>query len=118
MTTPQWPRNIHPIEDQQIRMSNRVVDDVQSETLSEFEWQEVLSDAEYRVLREASTEPAGTSDLLHVDDAGVCEFTGWETKLFPTEQRYTSGIGWPTFFDPIADEVVKTRRKTGILAFE
>lgn len=69
----------------------------------------MLSDAEYRVLREASTEPAGTSDLFHVNDAGVYECAGWETKLFPTEQKYTLGIGWPTFFDPIADEVVKTR---------
>ncbi|MFC7116393.1 peptide-methionine (R)-S-oxide reductase MsrB [Natronoarchaeum sp. GCM10025703] len=94
-------------------MSNRVADDGQPET--ESDWREVLSDEEYRVLREAKTEPAGTSALLHVDDDGVFECAGCRTKLFHTDQKYTSGTGWPSFWDPIDDDAVTTQRETGLL---
>lgn len=94
-------------------MSNRVADDGQPET--ESEWREVLSDEEYRVLREAGTEPAGTSELLHVDDDGVFECAGCGTELFHTDQKYTSGTGWPSFWDPMDDDAVTTQRETGLL---
>lgn len=94
-------------------MSNRVADDGQPET--ESEWREVLSDEEYRVLREAGTEPAGTSELLHVDDDGVFECAGCGTELFHTDQKYTSGTGWPSFWDHMDDDAVTTQRETGLL---
>jgi|AntDeeMinimDraft_4_1070355.scaffolds.fasta_scaffold00122_21 peptide-methionine (R)-S-oxide reductase len=94
-------------------MSNRVADDGQPET--ESEWRDVLSDEEYRVLRDAGTEPAGTSELLHVDDDGVFECAGCGTELFHTDGKYTSGTGWPSFWDPIDDDAVVTQRETGLL---
>lgn len=75
------------------------------------EWRRELSPEEYRVLREGGTEPAGTSDLLHVDEDGVFECAGCGTDLFHTDQKYVSGTGWPSFWDAIADEAVGTQRE-------
>jgi peptide-methionine (R)-S-oxide reductase len=93
-------------------MSERTAND-RPETDSE--WRRVLSDEEYRVLREAGTEPAGTSDLLHVDGDGAFACAGCGTELFHTDQKYTSGTGWPSFWDPIADDAVETRSESGLL---
>lgn len=87
----------------------------EGETKTESEWRNVLSSEEYRVLREAGTEPAGTSDLLHVDEDGVFECAGCGAHLFHTDQKYTSGTGWPSFWAPITDEAIVTQRETGLL---
>jgi len=94
-------------------MSKGHPDDGQPET--ESEWRRVLSSEEHRVLREGETEPAGVSDLLHVDGDGVFECAGCGADLFHTDQKYVSGTGWPSFWGAIADEAVVTRRETGLL---
>ncbi|ELY45649.1 MULTISPECIES: peptide-methionine (R)-S-oxide reductase MsrB [Natronorubrum] len=94
-------------------MGKRLTDDGQPKTDSE--WRKVLSDEEYHVLREAGTEPAGTSDLLHIDENGVFECAGCRSDLFHTDQKYKSGTGWPSFWDPIDDDAVVTQRETGLL---
>jgi len=94
-------------------MNGRCPDDGQPKT--ESEWREVLSAEEYQVLREGGTERAGTSDLLHVDEDGVFGCAGCGTDLFHSDQKYASGTGWPSFWDPIDDDAVGTQRETGLL---
>lgn len=108
-----WAHNVHAVVDLEVRMSKRLPDDAQPET--ESEWRNMLSNEEYRVLREAGTEPAGTSALLHVDEDGVFECAGCGSELFHTDQKYRSGTGWPSFWDPIDDDAVVTQRETGLL---
>ena len=94
-------------------MSEHETNDARPTT--DAEWRRALSDEEYRVLRESGTEPAGTSDLLHVDADGVFTCAGCGTELFHTDQKYTSGTGWPSFWDPADDDAVETGRETGLL---
>ncbi|MDY7083216.1 MAG: peptide-methionine (R)-S-oxide reductase, partial [Halobacteria archaeon] len=46
------------------------------------EWREVLSDEEYRILREAGTEPKFSGNLLDVDAEGVFRCAGCNAVLF------------------------------------
>jgi peptide-methionine (R)-S-oxide reductase len=73
------------------------------------EWREELSDEEYKILREAGTEPRGTSDLLKVDDGGVFRCGGCGQELFTTDEKFDSGTGWPSFYDPADSDAVETR---------
>lgn len=84
---------------------------------SDAEWRQVLTDEQYRILREAGTEPAGTSELLHVDEDGLFRCAGCGAELFHSEQKYTSGTGWPSFWDPVGDDAVETQRDAGLLGF-
>jgi len=86
-------------------MSNRPAD----EDRPDEEWRETLSEEQYHILREAGTEPAGSSELLHVDEEGVFRCAGCGQELFTTDEKFESGTGWPSFYDPADTDAVETR---------
>ncbi len=76
------------------------------------EWREILTDEEYRILREAGTEPRFSGDLLDVKDDGVFRCTGCGAGLFHSGEKFDSGSGWPSFFDVYRDGNIETRVDT------
>jgi len=73
--------------------------------LSEAEWRRRLTDQEYRILREAGTEPAGSSPLLKETRAGTYLCAGCGLALFRSEWKYDSGTGWPSFFEVLHEHI-------------
>jgi len=69
--------------------------------LSKDEWRKKLPGQSYKVLREESTEMAGTSPLNHEKRAGVFACAGCDLPLFTSEMKFDSGTGWPSFFTSI-----------------
>jgi peptide-methionine (R)-S-oxide reductase len=63
------------------------------------EWREVLTDEEYRVLREQGTEPKFSGDYLGKDDDGIYRCAGCGAELFDSETKYDTNSGWPSFYD-------------------
>lgn len=88
-------------------MVDQTTDD--SNLRTDEEWREELSSEEYRILREAGTERSGTSNLLKVDDDGVFRCAGCGQELFTTDEKFGSGTGWPSFYDPADSDAVETR---------
>ncbi len=76
------------------------------------EWREILTEEEYRVLREQGTEPRFSSDLLDVKDDGVFRCAGCEAELFDSGEKFDSGTGWPSFWDVYDEGSIETRRDT------
>jgi len=66
---------------------------------TEEEWREVLTEEEYRVLREQGTEPKFSGDLLDVDEDGTFRCAGCDAELFDAGTKFESGSGWPSFSD-------------------
>ncbi len=93
-------------------MSKPRPDDGHPETGAE--WRNVLSDEKYHVPHEAGTEPADTSALFSVDKDGVFACAGCRSDLFHTDQKYSSGTGWPSVWDPIDDDAIITQGETGL----
>ncbi len=87
----------------------RIVTDARAEGFeivkSDEEWRRILSEAQYRVLREEDTERPFTSDLLHEKRAGTFTCAGCDLPLFSSETKYESGTGWPSFWEPLPDAV-------------
>ena len=73
---------------------------------TEAEWKEALTDAEYRILREAGTERPFTSDLLHDKGEGVYTCAACGLELYPQKTKFDSGTGWPSFYAPVDDDRV------------
>lgn len=73
---------------------------------SEAEWKEILSDQEYRVLREKGTEPAFTGDLYDNKKEGIYKCAACGEPLFSSESKFQSGTGWPSYYKPVADSAV------------
>jgi peptide-methionine (R)-S-oxide reductase len=66
--------------------------------LTEAQWKQRLTPAQYRVLREEGTEPAGTSPLDKEKRCGTYHCAGCDLALFASEMKFDSGTGWPSFF--------------------
>jgi peptide-methionine (R)-S-oxide reductase len=66
--------------------------------LSEAEWRERLTPAQFEVLRNEGTERPGSSPLNHEKRRGRYLCAGCALPLFTSEMKYDSGTGWPSFF--------------------
>ena len=77
--------------------------------LSKDEWRKRLPPQAYAVLREESTERAGTSPLNHEKRQGTFICAACYLPLFMSDKKFDSGTGWPSFFDPIAGHVATKR---------
>lgn len=68
---------------------------------TEREWKEILSPAEYYVMRKKNTEPPFTGQYYKHFEKGIYVCAACENPLFTSEAKYDSGSGWPSFFEPI-----------------
>lgn len=66
--------------------------------LSEAEWKQRLSPAQYAVLRKHGTERPFSSPLNDEKRKGRYVCAGCEWPLFSSEMKFDSGTGWPSFF--------------------
>ena len=73
---------------------------------SKEEWRSTLSDEQFRILREAGTEPPGSGALLNNKKAGLYRCAGCGAELFESDTKYDSRSGWPSFTAPVAGEAV------------
>ena len=72
---------------------------------SDEEWKQKLTPEQYKILREKGTEPAGTGKLLYNKEKGVYGCAGCGAGLFPSDAKFESGTGWPSFSDAMPDAV-------------
>ena len=70
-------------------------------------WRDKLNDNEFHICREKGTEPAFSGEYWDKKEAGtyVCKCCGEE--LFNSDGKYDSGCGWPSFFQPLDDELIR-----------
>lgn len=73
---------------------------------TETEWQLLLTDEQYFVLREKGTEPSHSSMLCALFEPGLYTCAGCGTLLFDAASKFNSGTGWPSFTQPVAENVV------------
>lgn len=72
---------------------------------SEEEWKAILTEEEYRILREKGTEYAFTGDLLENKKEGTYVCAACAYPLFDSSTKFKSGTGWPSFYTEIEDHV-------------
>ena len=77
-------------------------------TLTDAQWKQRLTPAQYDVLRRAGTERPGSSALNAEKRAGRYVCVGCELPLFDAIMKFESGTGWPSFFATLPEAFVTT----------
>ena len=75
---------------------------------TENEWKQQLSPGAYNVTREDGTEMAFTGEYWNNHEQGIYRCVCCGTALFSSDTKFESGTGWPSFYQPIAEENVET----------
>jgi peptide-methionine (R)-S-oxide reductase len=77
------------------------------------EWRAVLNKEQFRILREKGTEPPGSGKYdKHYPKDGVYTCAGCDTPLYKATHKFSSGCGWPAYFDSIPGAVTRHEDRT------
>ena len=71
------------------------------------EWRSVLTDEQFRIARKGGTEPAFSGEYNNNKGDGIYRCVCCGTELFRSTEKYDSGSGWPSFWQPVNDDVVE-----------
>ena len=87
---------------------------------SEQEWREQLTPEQYEVLRRAGTEPPFSGAYNYAKESGMYLCAACGAELFPSDTKFDSGTGWPSFTEPATAEAVElhTDRSLGMTRTE
>jgi peptide-methionine (R)-S-oxide reductase len=77
-------------------------------TKSDAEWRAELTPEQYHVLREKGTERPFSGALWNDHRTGMYRCAACGSALFSSDTKFESGTGWPSFYQPTADEAVDT----------
>jgi peptide-methionine (R)-S-oxide reductase len=73
------------------------------------QWRSQLDATSYWVTRHDDTERPYTGATWNEHARGIFRCIGCDLALFRSETKFDSGTGWPSFYEPIAEEnIVKT----------
>ncbi len=73
----------------------------------EAEWQKILTPDEFRITRKKGTERAFTGEYCEAHEPGLYACRCCGTPLFDSGQKFESGTGWPSFTEPVRENVIK-----------
>ena len=82
---------------------------------TEEEWRKELTPEQYKILREAGTEPPFTGLYNDEKADGVYRCAACGLELFSSDTKFDSGTGWPSFWDPMEDDNVITRPDNSLM---
>ncbi len=80
----------------------------QKATKTDAEWRAELTPEQYRVLREKGTEAPFTGTYVDEHRPGVYRCAACGNELFDAATKFDSGSGWPSFYQPMDPDAVKT----------
>ncbi|MDG0988757.1 MAG: peptide-methionine (R)-S-oxide reductase MsrB [Yoonia sp.] len=86
-------------------MPQAVLADTFEVTRTDAEWQAMLTDLQYQVMRHEATERAGTSPLEKNYADGVYHCRGCDLVLYASDTKYDSGTGWPSFYASLRNAI-------------
>ncbi|HEY4656103.1 MAG TPA: peptide-methionine (R)-S-oxide reductase MsrB [Cyclobacteriaceae bacterium] len=73
----------------------------------EEEWRKLLPEEVYSIARRKGTERAFTGEYCEAHDPGMYACVCCGTLLFDSGNKFESGTGWPSFAEPVKENVIK-----------
>jgi methionine-R-sulfoxide reductase len=73
---------------------------------TEAEWKNLLTAEQFHVTRQHGTERAFSSDMCSLLEPGEYSCICCDTLLFDASEKFESGTGWPSFTQPLKENVI------------
>jgi peptide-methionine (R)-S-oxide reductase len=87
--------------------------------LTDAEWKQRLTPAQYATLRQDATDVPFRSPFLNEHRAGIFSCAGCDLPAFSSRTKFESGTGWPSFYDFLPNAIkTETDRTLGISRVE
>jgi peptide-methionine (R)-S-oxide reductase len=77
---------------------------------SDADWRQELTPEQYHILRQKGTERPFTGEYYHNKTAGAYLCAACGQELFSSDAKYESGSGWPSYWQPVSQDAVETKR--------
>ncbi len=81
---------------------------------SDEEWEKVLTPEQFKITRRKGTERAFSGQYWNNHDDGVFTCACCGQPLFDSATKYESGTGWPSFWQPVAEDNVSLVDDSGL----
>jgi peptide-methionine (R)-S-oxide reductase len=75
---------------------------------TDAEWRAQLTAERFHVCRQKGTERAFSGKYWNTKEKGTYRCACCGNDLFSSETKFDSGTGWPSFWEPVAGDRVKT----------
>jgi peptide-methionine (R)-S-oxide reductase len=85
---------------------NRRFDPPKRVEKSEEEWQKELTPEQFKVTRQHGTEKPYSGEYCEAHQPGLYACTCCDTELFDSGEKFESGSGWPSFSEPVENNVI------------
>jgi len=79
------------------------------------EWRRLLTEDQFRVTRRKGTERAFTGEYWDAKQDGVYRCVCCGQPLFDSRTKFDSGTGWPSFWQPLAEDNIARKADRGWL---
>ena len=79
------------------------------------QWRKLLTPEQYDVTRQKGTEAPYTNKYAENHAKGLYRCICCATALFTSDTKFESGTGWPSFYQPIAQQNVRTETDRSFL---
>ena len=71
------------------------------------EWRKILTPEQFRVTRMKATELACSGAYWDNHEPGIYKCVCCDNDLFTSNTKFESGTGWPSFWEPVAQENIR-----------
>jgi len=73
---------------------------------TEEEWKQLLDEETYRVTRKQGTEAPFSGLYYKNKETGIYNCICCHSPLFTSQEKYDSGSGWPSFWQPVNEQCI------------
>ncbi|MEE9257891.1 MAG: peptide-methionine (R)-S-oxide reductase MsrB [bacterium] len=75
-------------------------------TKTHSEWLAQLTPKQFAIAREGDTEPAFSGEYWDCKHEGIYACVCCGEDLFRSDEKFDSGTGWPSFWEPVGKEKI------------